>query len=845
MPLVADATGFFFGFLRLSQFALPFAAIEQTATSDLNAYTLYTLWSLSFLRSFGYDFIDLNFGKIDSILFLGVLLLKTSASVNHDGTALAWWLAVVAFELFFDLLSWFTAGGHRRLVNPNLLPPEEKAHNPSYFATFSAFFSSGDNKQQNRRGDDVTWSALFGVLLTVAVFQGTRAGVFYDTVYNTDLPWYDDSTTPANIELFIFGVDYALLCLLGLRARAYVSHLSAQNDNSVLPSFVVHFCGPFYLWLFYGLAQFWIIGSIDKGLLIAECLAVFAALSLCYEGEISNGKLPWYDDLQLLFVETLWVVLQFLFTPLAIQLIYLVLCGVLLYTSGSVWFNSVQSFPAAVVAPSCASLSAADNAAYGLLAVQSYDDSLIGENLVALRLMLARFAQDVYPYVSIGCYGAATAMAPNNNLLVLWFALISTYPAFFIVTQVFDESQYVIQRAGFWAVAAVVSLVSLLTTQLASDGDVTVWGFLVQSSYARSYTSTGMAVMAAQIVMVLAPAVLWIESNARRAPAKLRLFHRAAMLAERLLTPGPWFLLGALVWLVYAVANQSPVSHADLLKIQLPDVPPWSMYEQADNLTSLATTNIAAMVQQQAAIDVGSLDLAAYLTTALSAYSTVSGYCGACPALPTVTISGTSTALCTLVTPSCTTLTASGLTGGGAPPLATALNASGTALALVLQTSAVNLALANASALAPYEFFDVIDQPGFAYGSVLWPAWLYGVAAAGLFLFLCACVALAIEDGRHFVLGIFYLAGGLVLSFLASVALFVVVAYLGVQRFGYTLDIGFDTGTYNYLGALILYYVGSTLLEARAEMNGEDVPPPATATKARAAYARVTRHMYS
>lgn len=202
----------------------------------------------------------------------------------------------------------------------------------------------------------------------------------------------------------------------------------------------------------------------------------------------------------------------------AIQLCYTLLVGVSMFYVNDSWYKSSVLFSEDVRSIACVLLGDIDTRVYKFFEVTAnpkwQDLSTITVTEISrLRSQLATLIADVYPSLKLACKGPEVDTIPSSDWILMCLIALSWLPVLFIIAQPFIEARRVVRQRTFWAVTATFALIALIASHVTGDAEITLWWVVIQSTYQRQYSAVGMAMLLAQIVMLLIATIAWYNGK--------------------------------------------------------------------------------------------------------------------------------------------------------------------------------------------------------------------------------------------------------------------------------------------------------------------------------------------
>lgn len=590
------------GVFRLALLVVPFCAIMFTAQDELNAYTLLCIWVPQFLKSTGWNVIEHYWGWEIDLYFTLIMASKTAYSVVQTWDAVWWWGSVLLVEGAFVAAKFTRLKLYLdewRFSEQDALQLNAKRNAPGTWNPLAK------TKEQRER-DTMDPVSLFNIILltlTVTIFNAARVAFLYvDSYDNGQPPWGTLQETPSNLAAWMTIVEAGIVVVLCIRST---SQYSVNQSN-----FTISFAGIYFLYIYLTLAQLWIVDPVIRGIVVGQAICTTLVLwrvmhqTMKIPGGYTNTALIGFKEL----VVTLW---QAISSEPVIQLCYTLLVGVSMFCINDSWYKSSALFSADVRSLTCIPLEVVDEYVSKFVEVTTNPKwqrliTVIATEISRLRLQLLALIGRIYPSLKLACRGPEVEMIPSNDWILVCIIALSWLPALFIIAQPFIEAQRVIRQSKYWAVTATLALIALIASHVTGDAKVTLWWVIIQSTYQRQYSSIGMSMLLAQIVMILMATLAWYNRLARDNTRKQ--LHQAktsgpidtvvglvSQVKEWIFKPGFLLLAITIAYAGYSLTQNSFIDKVDIVPIEDNDTPSWAHVSSLDRFET-AVASIAIML---------------------------------------------------------------------------------------------------------------------------------------------------------------------------------------------------------------------------------------------------------
>lgn len=289
-------------------------------------------------------------------------------------------------------------------------------------------------------------------------------------------------------------------------------------------------------------------------------------------------------------------------SPLPYEMAFLVSGIVLAASLNKVWYTSHSTFPDTIATPARVGKSFIDD--YVRVFYEFTSDATFQRTIAIavpefgqLRGVVNRVVRTSYRPLRMAADGVSASFVPSESLA----AIVCLVPIAVVwaatVIQVVPEGMAYVKSKWFWALGAVVSLVSFVQLHVASDTSVSLWNFVLDDiDYTRTYTQTGRIAVAAHLVLGAACVALFVLRAAQaRRHGKPRVGGRLIVNKCRdvvtYLSGGALLLTAVAVLILVATASStgSPVESYRVVKYDTHLTPAWLVSTPIDKAGALIT----------------------------------------------------------------------------------------------------------------------------------------------------------------------------------------------------------------------------------------------------------------
>jgi len=638
------------GFLLTAVAVVPAYAIETTAPNHVNALVLILLWTLFLLRGFGYDVIEYLYGKEMNLYLSLLVLVNTYALIGHDAASLWTWLVVVGLEIVYQAFKF--------------VPSLNRYIDDLGFTRKQLETAQLEDAQQHALGSTplllspLTWREYAGLALAFLLSGVPLCAYQYTTQYT-----HGQSVVGSdNLALLLYAFRVPLVLLMIVRHEI-------PHQGRVAQEFWEDFGGLYLLCALVDVAQLPTLDAVASALVAVELVLVFVALTACHHraNEIKNVGYGAYfivstNDFFIVFLRGI------VFSSLGTQLLYVVGNLYVIYTSTQTYYTSAVDFGYIITDATCFVQTVVENdirlmyeAFTGEIA-PTYVHPYIDLWYVFLGVVQAPFLGpfettklfllDVYPYIVDACQGYTKSVIVANDPLLLLVTALSVAPTLFVLLQGFPEAKRLIRGNAFWAVCALLTLLSIATNNAVGDPEITIFTLLTFCNYQRTYTSVGQLTIVVQVLLVVACGLEMYDRVVEEHERKLVVKHTATSglksittsLGDRLRSPGVlqsvgkplqspmvYFVGLSVLLLIYSFETNFPIQDVSIAQYTNPGVPPWVTFTPQIEGFSQFEDSLAALAGSQVESVIIFVNLIAELAKELA--NVVSGHfgiCGAC-----------------------------------------------------------------------------------------------------------------------------------------------------------------------------------------------------------------------
>jgi len=774
----------FLGFLLTAVAIAPIYAIETTASDHGSAVALLLLWLVIIMRGFGYDLVEHVYGAEIGVYVMALVLIHTFGLIDTDVHSLEVWLVVVVLEVVYQVLRLF----------------------PSFYRYIDEYgYSEHELEQVKLQEAQKHWYSSSPELLHplswreyTALCSAFLAGVVPLCAYRytTLLVAGESPTSLANLPLLVSWLEAPLLLLIVFRHQI--------RAKTVEEDFWIDYGNLYVLCALLDVARIPALDWVGTVIVLVEFVLVLVVLTAAHHKANNVHSVGWGAYFFISLNDFVGTVLHtVLFDTIGTQIVY-VLCNLyVMYVSDSVMYNSHVSFGYVIEDATCAVLDVVNNyiapgfealdgetipgGSTNPLAIDAWEFFLdsFGMALESILNMIRLWMVAVYPFIADACHGYSDAMAPTGNLLVLAGVVVGVFPTIFVLLQGFPEAKKLVRGTTFWAVAAMLSLFTVLVIQLCGDPEVYIWSIFVFCVYTRNYTTIGVVTVVVQVAVVVVCALevfdRLMEERERKlvadhplidtsqrisqTPTSQRVSRTAAKpamsfkmpkmgggislgegvslnlrdlplgtmfslliqtLTKPFQKPMPYFFLIGFVLLTYALETNFIIQDIQIEHYVNPNVPAWLTYVQKTSGFSAVESSLAALVGTQVQLILAFISLVEQLVQALGGIvSGHFGFCGKCWSLG---------ALCGIIpSDACVYVDFATFVGevvgyiNDLIELVVNLAIEGVIFLVSEAGSAaevVDVVLQNLGDLADFQFFDLLAIPGIRLPGITFPLWL-------------------------------------------------------------------------------------------------------------------------
>jgi hypothetical protein len=834
------------GLFRGSLILLPIIATLLTTADSSNAITLYLLWTFSYLRGIGYDFIRETYGFEADLWVLLFVILKTAALIDYSSRYATMWVVVLGMEVLFRIASRLPG------LKPYLLETAFSPHEKPIKSTKQLY--------------PLSCKETLVLLAVTFVYQATRVILLSSvkTVPTSFAPSYTVTTSPltqtslANNPLpdttvttlnaetatqvlyypsvpLSYSLDYNQLYATVVETAAsalFVLRVPSLTDLTHTTDFYLTGGGVYLLYVFLQACPLapLLTGHNTSDLLIATLVGVpillFTLLGLEGLSSASHGSTDKKSPASPSYPRAIWrgiwhglrEIARLLTHEPVLLVLYVILCAIVAFSLSREWYTTKIEFNGLIPELTCGATGFIEEffqPFYVVTGSEPFQRFLIPvvSNIGFIRIKMAQIIQVAYPVLATGCDGAISTFTPSHNMVSLLFLLLTFLPAVCIVLIVFVEMELLVRRPSFWIGVLSINIVSFLVTQLASDTSAVIFYFLMDTTYNRSYTSSGAIVFFAQLALLLVCGVLFFrkqKENQARIGARFTAVIRDA--SAILFSPGCWFLGVAVVVLIYSIAvGGSPFANVSVARVQATSnsKPAWLVTTSTDQFGGTAL-RIVAFFGQKALIVVQLLNVVQYFIGQIPVI-----HIPMPPKIPDIyigigsffsdAISGLSSLLETAFEYAASEVVLGfkqlNITIGG-------LNLG----VLIDQLDSIMLALPHLDFALDFDLFNIEGHlPQFRFPT--WIGVLVCVLAAVLVVFLV--LALLFTGIR----GVTQLISGLTVSLLVWFVVFLARLKTFLDGLSYSVAVEFTSTAYLYLASVTLGIVGVLMLSMGSEVT--------------------------